>query len=848
MKKTLQFLAFTLIVFFAQHTRAQDTIVNIPDENFKNILLLASAYYDIAKDYFGNNIKIDINNDGEIQQSEANKVFELRLDTYFPNIGSLVGIHSFINLTLLDCSSNHLNKLDITKNTKLEELDCSGNFYITQLDLSKTLKLKKLNCSSNIIQQLDLSINLDLEELNCGNNKLTQLDLSKNLDLEELSCGNNNISQLDVSKNKWLIDLNVPYGNLNQLDVSKNLRLFDLICDGNKLTQLDVSKNVNLAFFSCNKNQLTTLDLSNNLRLYELKCEYNQLTTLDVGNNLGLGYLKCGFNQLTQLDASNFSFASGLYCQNNKLTHIFIKDGSDNSEYIRDYYSFDFSNNPNLKYICADSADIGAVKYKANYFGYSNLIINSLCSNTSGGSFYTIKTNARFDANNNGCTAQDSIFPNLKYKISNASDFGYAIADAQGNMSLDLNAGTYTIQPIFSNPYFTISPAQANVTLPEDTLPTNFCITPIGNFNDVTIQIIPTNDARPGFSDATYKIVYTNKGTTTVSGNITFTFQDSIQDFVSSSVVPTSNANGVLTFAYSNLKPFESRSITINLRTNAPTDNPAVNGGDVLKLSAFIELANDLRDASIKDNFKTIRQTVVNSFDPNDKRCLEGDIVTPDLVGDFVNYLIRFENEGTANAINIVVTDRIDTTKFDITSLEVTASSHSNRTLITEGNKVQFIFDNINLPFTEPLKHGFITFQIKTKNNLVIGDSLKNYADIFFDYNLPITTNTAGSRIDTFTRTGGITSIRSNTNKEGKLSIYPNPSNGNFKINFESKGDFPIHIKLIDLNGRIIKSIEDEHQNQTSIDISESQLSNGLYQISIQTDKDIWQQKVMIVK
>jgi hypothetical protein len=822
MKKTLQLLVLTLIVFFEQHTQAQDTIVNIPDANFKAKLLQANTNNSIARDSLDNFIKIDINGDGQIQQSEADRVY--MLDVYRYNISSLDGIGAFVNLKYLNCQSNQLTTLDVSKNVNLEELSCSDN-QLTTLDMSKNEHLVELFCYENQLMNIDISKNIELKKLICWYNQLTQLDVSKNIKLETLSCG---------------------YNQLTQLNVTANVSLADLECKNNRISQLDITKNLYLTILECYDNQLDNLDVSENIYLQKIDCNNNQIEQIDINNNINLKFLICYNNKITKLEITENKMLLGLFCFNNKISVFYIKNGINNSDLINSQ-NFLFSNNPNLKYICADAEEIVALRQRANSYGYSNLIINSFCSTSSGGTYYTMKSNTRYDANNNGCTAQDSIFPFLKYKINNATDSGYAIADAQGNMSLDLNEGTYTIQPIFSHPYFTVVPAQANVTLPEDTLPTNFCITPIGNINDVTIKIIPTNDARPGFSDATYKIVFTNKGTTTVSGNITFTFQDSIQDFVSSSVVPTSNANGVVTFAYSNLKPFENRSITINLRTNAPTDNPAINGGDILELQAIATM-NTTSNVNTSDDTSIIRQTVVNSYDPNDKRCLEGDIVLPELVGDFVNYLIRFENEGTANAINIVVTDRMDTTKFDITSLEVTASSHSNRTLITEGNKVQFIFDNINLPFTEPLKHGFIAFQIKTKNNLVIGDSLKNYADIFFDYNLPITTNTAGSRIDTFTRTGGITSIRSNTNKEGKLRIYPNPSNGNFKINFESKGDFPIHIKLIDLNGRIIKSIEDEHQNQTSIDISESQLSNGLYQISIQTDKDIWQQKVMIVK
>ena len=101
------------------------------------------------------------------------------------------------------------------------------------------------------------------------------------------------------------------------------------------------------------------------------------------------------------------------------------------------------------------------------------------------------------------------------------------------------------------------------------------------------------------------------------------------------------------------------------------------------------------------------------------------------------------------------------------------------------------MFDNINLPFTEPLKHGYVAFKLKLKNNLGIGDSLKNKADIYFDYNLPITTNTAASRID------NITVIKTNANKEGSLSLYPNPSNGNFIVNFESPVRQTIIVKIV---------------------------------------------------
>ncbi len=62
---------------------------------------------------------------------------------------------------------------------------------------------------------------------------------------------------------------------------------------------------------------------------------------------------------------------------------------------------------------------------------------------------------------------------------------------------------------------------------------------------------------------------------------------------------------------------------------------------------------------------------------------------------------------------------------------------------LQHNNKVEFIFENINLPFDDANNDGFVAFKIKTKSSLVLGDTFSNSANIYFDYNFPIVTNTA---------------------------------------------------------------------------------------------------------
>src|SRR5690606_20906712 len=115
--------------------------------------------------------------------------------------------------------------------------------------------------------------------------------------------------------------------------------------------------------------------------------------------------------------------------------------------------------------------------------------------------------------------------------------------------------------------------------------------------------------------------------------------------------------------------------------------------------------------------------------DPNDKTCLQGTGISQTQVGNYVHYLIRFENTGTANAQNIVVKDIIDTSKFDLSSLIAVCGSHSIVTRITGPNTVEFIFENIQLPFADATNDGYVVFKIRTLPNLTVGNAFSNTAN-----------------------------------------------------------------------------------------------------------------------
>ncbi|MDL0379531.1 cell wall-binding repeat-containing protein, partial [Clostridioides difficile] len=124
----------------------------------------------------------------KIYESDLNKIescLELDLhknpDVSNPNkIDNLDGIENFRNLEKLDCSSNNLESVDLSKNIKLKYLDISGN-KILNIDLKNNNLINELHCDANKLSNLDLKNNKNLVSLFFTSNELTEIDLSNNV-------------------------------------------------------------------------------------------------------------------------------------------------------------------------------------------------------------------------------------------------------------------------------------------------------------------------------------------------------------------------------------------------------------------------------------------------------------------------------------------------------------------------------------------------------------------------------------------------------------------------------------------------------------------------------------------
>jgi len=216
---------------------------------------------------------------------------------------------------------------------------------------------------------------------------------------------------------------------------------------------------------------------------------------------------------------------------------------------------------------------------------------------------------------------------------------------------------------------------------------------------------------------------------------------------------------------------------------------------------------------------------VVASYDPNIKQVFpEGLTQAYHYIDstDVLEYIIHFQNTGTAIAFKVVIHDRLSQ-YLDITTLERGASSHPYILDISEDDKLIFTFNNIMLPDsgTDLLgSQGFVQYKIHQKPNNAPGAVIENHAAIIFDFNSPVFTNSV------FNTIGNIDSLTQNPCSSLSLSATSNSAtvgNCDGDATVTASGGTPVFAYLWD-----------DTNNQTNA--TANNLCGGTYNITV-TDK-----------
>ncbi len=440
----------------------------------------------------------------------------------------------------------------------------------------------------------------------------------------------------------------------------------------------------------------------------------------------------------------------------------------------------------------------------------------------------TISGIVRIDSNNNGCTSDDLPAVGITVIKTFNNTVNYTYTDAQGYYAFNnvqegehyvalygssLPPGGYIAGPTENNGSYLFNIVGTEVSTTAD-----FCIgTPLP-VTDASVYFYANTVARPGFP-AFYSMTVVNTGTLPLSGNASLVYDASKLDFSMADPAITSQTNNILYFYVDTILPSQARTFTIYFTVKVP---PIVNADDELHFIADMQTV--ATDVNPDDNVAAITQIVVNSFDPNDIAVQQGPEILQNQVDDYLNYTIRFQNTGTADAINVRVENELDTL-LDWSTFRPVASSHAMTTDRVDNNVV-FRFNEIHLPASsvdEVGSNGFITYKIKPKQTMQLGDVISNVADIYFDFNLPIVTNTVTTEL--------VNALGVTENGFADLKMYPNPASDKITLQFGETLE-NVAIAVYDLQGKMIVNTNVSLQGGATV-FDVSKIQPGMYFVKI---------------
>lgn len=441
-----------------------------------------------------------------------------------------------------------------------------------------------------------------------------------------------------------------------------------------------------------------------------------------------------------------------------------------------------------------------------------------------------IKVNSFYDAD--GDTTFDSgeinfLSGRLTYEKNN-DGIQHVLYSSTGifNIISDVETDTYdigySIYDEFQDCYSLATYLYENVSVANgSSVNYHFPVTKIKECSDVAVYLTSVSPPRPGFDYST-NLVIRNLGIETIStGSVEFIKDDLVTfksvDFVDSGNSITNNSTGFI-LNFDNLQPNSAEHVVVNM--NVPV---SVNLGDLLTSTAIYSVD----DLDISNNTSTLTETVIGSYDPNDIAESHGPEIYYDdfTIDDYLYYTIRFQNVGTADAINVSIDNTLDS-KLDKSTIQMLSASH-DYVFTKIDDQLNWKFDNIHLPsesMDEPNSHGYVYYKIKPTAGFQISDIIPNTAEIYFDFNPAVVTNTFETEF--------IATLSSKQFSNIDFSISPNPTSHFVEIRFSKTTNNKVQLGVYNIQGKLILNEERELQNNT-IQLDISNLESGMYFLKV---------------
>ncbi len=400
--------------------------------------------------------------------------------------------------------------------------------------------------------------------------------------------------------------------------------------------------------------------------------------------------------------------------------------------------------------------------------------------------------------------SQDRFLPYQMLRTTDGRPFAFTDANGRyqrfltGNQDFNFRADAI--------PGFSPQPDSISVST-NDTLKLfngrDFALCPDSLFHNWRVSISPIGLPRPGFENR-YVIQYQNRSAQPGNATLILDFLDDVHpDFLTITSANGGTSTGTNQLQW-NLANFPIFSTTAKFEVRVKLD-PATPLGALLQPRVRILPAQNADDIDWSDNEMTLPQTVVGSYDPNDKWVDREQLPHPIAAeGEWLRYLVRFQNTGTAAAEIVELRDTLPA-ELDFTTFQPLTASHRYKLSFPENGILNWRFENINLPdsaSSELQSHGFVQFRIRSYPGLNAGDSIRNRAGIYFDFNPVVLTNYAVTQV-----VAPVSVLQVQPATPLALRILPNPFSDRFWVEIpvlEAHSNQMMTLEIADLTGRLL--------------------------------------------
>jgi len=420
------------------------------------------------------------------------------------------------------------------------------------------------------------------------------------------------------------------------------------------------------------------------------------------------------------------------------------------------------------------------------------------------------------DDNRNGTfdSGEKAVHPGEQY-LSIEPSPAYKSIESSGHERYVVAAGNYLLDNVHPSLGFTNLPAQLDVQANSGILPLELGLYAEEMATDAHVDISSLSPERCNAA-VPFRLTIRNTGTSAFNERIALAIPEELS-YVNAHPMPANTEPELLEW-----------------------DVPLPDHGDELQISLLLQMPDSefigetfcltpLASAFTRSD-DAFCFALRCAYDPNDKHGTpfseDNNRVLPDAT---MKYTVRFENLGNDTAFNIRIEDQLDP-GLDINSYRFIQSSHEvTRQYIRSDRTLVFELNQIELPSIEQdsfENKGFVQYAIEPVELLPEETVINNTADIFFDLNDAIVTNTTEHVIFY-----DLSSTESVFTHKNSLSVHPNPAGPSLFIDTGECSNQSLRYSITDINGTLLaKGI---HKGER---IEIQHLPKGIYFLNLRSE------------